>query len=198
MSFYFIQWFPIVSTWFASSFSFEIDKFCVINPHFISCNKIILPWLHIKLGLFKQFIKHCLATGKVWSTFTIVFLLYLERKQLGGFVGRPQGDSICKDDLTVWPNSIDNIIIHCLCFSVCSNSFKWICFSKAICGSNSYWWFVINRPTTVRKCTTSKVIWKTLSIIISDQHGKKINQTMCKFEARYNGKEPMALLTDFL
>ena len=32
----------------------------------------------------------------------------------------------------------------------------------------------------------------------SDQHGKKINQTMCNFEARYNGKDPMGLLTDFL
>ena len=147
----------------------------------------------IKLGLFKQFIKHCLATGKLCSTFNF-FLLYLERKQVGGFVGRPQADSICKDDLTVWPNSIDNIRFLCLCFSVCSSSFKWTCFSKAIYGSNSYWWFGINGGGNYSP--QMHYMRSHLEDIINNNFWPtwgKYSSNMCNFKARYNSKDPMAL-----
>ena len=53
--------------------SFFMNVNCVINEPLIEAVKIILPTLHIKLGLFKQFVKTCDVDSVAFSKIVDAF-----------------------------------------------------------------------------------------------------------------------------
>ena len=184
--------------------SFEVGQFGVINDKLIEITNVVLPVLHIKLGLFKQFVKSLDENSTAMSFLESMFpRLSIEKVHSGIFIG-PQIDKICKDnrfldllssaELTTFV-SLMFIFQHILVPSNVSMSLKHNAleaFCDGLCHMNA------NFSPKMHYLLSHTDIILTNQLGVSDQHGEKMHQTMRIFEQRYEGKSPLALITDFI
>ena len=68
----------------------QLGKFNVIRPLLVELGKVLLPPLHIKLGLVKQFVKALDHGGEAFQEIRLLFPKLSEAKVKGGIFTGPQ------------------------------------------------------------------------------------------------------------
>ena len=82
----------------------------VIHANLVDKQKILLPPLHIKLGIMKQFFKVLYRSGSCLQHLSIKFLILSEAKVKEGIFDGPQIEKLMKD--AAFMNSMNNIDCH--------------------------------------------------------------------------------------
>ena len=173
----------------------------VIREPLVEKNKIILPFLHIKLGLIKQFVKALDQDRPCFQFLKTKFPKLSDAKiKEGVFVG-PQIRELMLDD--EFENTMNSLELDAW------NSFKGVC--TGLLGKHkapNYEALVESLVQSFKKlkCNMSlKVhfLHSHLSFFpenaaeVSDEHGERFHQDISKMENRYKGKWSPAMLADF-
>lgn len=168
----------------------------------VSSEKIILPPLHIKLGMIKQFVKALPVEGPAFDRLREIFPKISEAKLREGVFDGPQIRKLCRDD--IFENKLENIE---------RNAF--VSF-KEVVGS-----FLGNRRDHNYKVIVERLIgnykemgcrmslklhflhshldfFPTCSLgAVSDEQGERFHQDVQVMEERYQGRWSASFLSDF-
>lgn len=173
----------------------------VSNLPLINRDKIILPPLHIKLGLFKQFVKAMDHSLPAFNYITQKFpKLSTNKIKEGIFVGPQIRQLLLSDDFEATMNEVE---------LAAWNSFKCLC-SGFLGGTKAanYSELVdqLVQSYNMMGCNMSlklHFLHSHLSFFhdnlgdVSDEHGERFHQDIAQMESRYKGKWSPAMLADF-
>lgn len=181
--------------------SSTIGSFNVINEPLVPKQNILLPPLHIKLGLMKQFVKALNQSNPSCLFLKAKFPNLSDAKVKEGIFVGPQIRNLFKDK--AFEKTLNTLELN-----------AWKCF-KAVCegflGKNkdpNYHILIKNLINSFEKlgCKMSLKVHFMHSHVeffpfnfadISDEHGERFHQDISEMENRYKGKWSPAMLADF-
>lgn len=194
-------------------------EFNVVHRPLISSENVILPILHIKLGIFKQFAKYIDHTGEAFQRIVHFFqglyhyLNYFLMKRFlrisiakvsNGVLTGPQINSLFRDEQFL--SALSGVEFRAFsamneCFMNVLTKSNLLFDQKRILVNNLVAAFEqINANFSPKMHYLVSHIDKLLDddIEISDQHGEKFHQTLLSFENRYCGKSYEHMLSDYV
>lgn len=183
--------------------TFTVGAFSVQNPPLAQSNQIVLPVLHIKLGIFKQYIKYLNNEAALQSLISI-FPRTTATKLHSGILTGPQVDKIAELPEFVNTLSTDENMCRLAILAV---------FRKVLVPHSTD---VLEKRKLVDKMIA---LFKKLNINyspklhyidihlpellerqfqVSDQHGERLHQTFKSFDSRYAGKSLTNKILDYI
>lgn len=181
--------------------SLEPGKDNVINKTLVESSKVILPALHVKLGLMKNFVKAMDKTGEAFLYLRKKFPRLSEAKIKEGIFVGPQIHKLFKDE------HFNNILTGDE--KLAWNSFVQVSTNFLGCTkAENYKDLVDNLLQCYERlgCNMSLKIHFLHSHLdffpencgaVSDEHGERFHQEISKMEQRYQGKWSESMLADY-
>lgn len=173
----------------------------VTNVPLVSNEKIVLPPLHIKLGLIKQFVKAMDKNNEPFIYLTTLFpKLSSSKINEGIFVG-PQIRQLLKSD--IFRNHMNNTELRAW------NAFKNICNGFLGNRRDERYTYLVEELLDAYHDMGCKMSLKLhflknhLSFFhknlghVSDEHGERFHQDIALIEKRYKGKKNVNMLADY-
>ena len=182
---------------------FIVGQHSVENPPLILSKDIILPVLHLKLGIFKQFIKY-LKNDAAISIVGEMFPRTSTQKVTAGIFTGPQVDKIIEDDgfisaLTEEENAcrkaILDVLRHVLVPSDFSVMYKRQCVDNMISRFRN---LEVNYSPKLHYVDIHLPELLSRQFVVSDQHGERLHQTFKTFDVRYSNKSLTKMILDYL
>ena len=181
---------------------FVVGEKNVKNIPLINSKKVLLPPLHIKLGLIKQFLKALDKDGAAFKYLQNLFTKLSEAKVKGGIFIGPQVKLILKSDEFLETLSA-------------VEKDAWICFAAVVQGflgnnkENNYAELVGNLVNSYGNmgCRMSMKVYMLDAHLdefkenlgaYSEEHGERFHQDIKDFESRYQGQYNENMMRDYI
>lgn len=181
--------------------SFEPGSKNIINESLVNPSKILIPPLHIKLGLMKQFVKALDKTGQCFLYLQTKFPKISEGKIKAGVFDGPQIRTLFKDPILI--NKMDDL-----------EKSAWLSFKDV--AQN----FLGNRKSPEYKSIVAKMVrdYERLGCLMnlklhflhshldrfpdnlgdfSEEQGERFHQDLKVMETRYQGRWDVNMMSDF-
>jgi len=183
--------------------SFIEGQYSVERVPLINTEKIVLPSLHLKLGLFKQYLKY-IPNEKARDAVKQLLPNLSSAKITGGILTGPQIDKIINSEtftqtLTTSENdcrkNILNVFRNVLVPSPSTVTEKRLMVDKMISSLNS---LKVNYSPKMHFIDFHLTEFLGRQYSVSDQHGERLHQTLKDFEKRYMNKSVKKMILDYL